>query len=217
MSTSAVRERLHALFEREWAWQLDQTPEMATILGEDGAHDRWTNYSEDAVARRNAHVDDVLAEIAALETGGLDGLDETDRLSLDLFRRQHELKAAGSRFPSHLMPITKMSGLHISMHRAVASVPAGQAEMALARLRTIPDVVAQVVDLLQAGVAVGVTPPRFTIDDVPEQLDVLATQESGAPLFLAAFERAPQALQDEAAKAFADIAAPAFTRLAGHL
>lgn len=57
----APNKALHALFDREWKHDLDESPESATLYGIDGYDDRLTDYSPEAIARRKAHVKSVIA------------------------------------------------------------------------------------------------------------------------------------------------------------
>ena len=46
---------LHALFDREWEWELTQDPLWASYLGDRRWNDRWQDISPAALAARHAH------------------------------------------------------------------------------------------------------------------------------------------------------------------
>lgn len=204
--------RLHALFDLVWANTMEESPERATSFGWRGHDHRWTDWSPTAAERRR---DDEAATLDALRTVDATRLHDDDRLSLDLLRRQYELRVAGHRFPSHLMPITKMTGPQLAITRAIEQLPntIGGAEDGVARLHGLSVLVDQVIAALDEGLDAGVTPPRFTIDDVPGQLDALA-DEHASPL---AKRFTGTDVEEDANDAFRTAASPALRRLAAHV
>ncbi|HSC97896.1 MAG TPA: hypothetical protein VLI21_03260, partial [Casimicrobiaceae bacterium] len=52
LAASGDRSRLHALFDEYWAWTKRESPEFATLLGDDRYNDRLTDLSPAAIARR---------------------------------------------------------------------------------------------------------------------------------------------------------------------
>lgn len=217
--------RLHALFDLCWEHDLEEFPERATSLGVPGHGHRWTDRSESAVARRKDEQAQVLRALGTVDAGALD---DTDRLSFALFRREHERLLAGHRFPAEHLPITKMAGPHLALPRTLSQMPAtqlGHFEDVVARLHGVGVHVDQVIALLEEGLARGLTPPRVTIADVPSQLDALIEPASGRSPFLVAFDRQPEAVdpteleevQAEAAAAVEEAVLPALRRLRDHL
>jgi len=73
------RQALHALFEREFRYDLEQAPEWATMVGVDDYDDRLTDLSPDAIARRKAHAKALVGELEQFDT---QDLERSDRLSL---------------------------------------------------------------------------------------------------------------------------------------
>ncbi|MDP9441495.1 MAG: DUF885 domain-containing protein [Actinomycetota bacterium] len=218
-------QRLHTLFEECWAHEMEEFPELATATGWSGHNHRWTDLSDSAVGRRNLELQEILD---ALQTFDAPRLDDSDRLSLDLFRRNHEVRRAAARFRPERLPISKMTGPHLALPRIFSLMPrrgVGDLEDVVARLHGVTTYVDQVIAWLDEGQAEGVTPCRVTVDDVPDQLEVLAAASpEGTPL-LGAFASRPETvdasdfeeLRAEAAAAFAEVAVPAFRRLQRHL
>ena len=104
--------KLHALFDDEWQWTLRENPEFATRIGDPRYNDRLTDLSAPAIETRKAHQRDLLKRIREIDRGSLIG---QDVLSYDLFLRETEQNVALQRFPSEWMPISQMSGVHISI------------------------------------------------------------------------------------------------------
>src|SRR5262249_20116827 len=89
------------------------------------------------------------------------------------------------------------------------------------RLDGVPALVDQIVALMEQGLALGMTPPRITLRDVPDQVKAqLVTDPLTSPL-LAAFTKWPAAIGERdrtrltkaASDAFTTRVAPAFARL----
>ncbi len=218
-------QRLHALFEECWAHEMEEFPETATATGWPGHNHRWTDLSDGAMARRNLEVQEVLD---ALDTFDPAALDDTDRLSLELFRRNHQVRQAGSRFRPERLPISKMTGPHLTLPLFFSLMPrrgVGDLEDVVARLHGVTTYVDQVITWLEEGQAEGLTPCRVTVDDVPDQLEALAGATPDSTPLLQAFASRPETveasdfdeLRAEAVVAFAEVAVPAFRRLQRHL
>jgi uncharacterized protein (DUF885 family) len=223
--TRSEAERLHALFELCWDRDLEEHPELATAVGERGQGHRWTDRSLEAVDRRKREVVERLAVLASIDR---DRLDDDDRLSYDLFRRQHELAREGQRFPSELLAVGKLDGVHEWVPRTISMMPAftvGDYEDVVARLHGVSVLVDQVITLLDEGRAGGITPPRITVLDVPRALAALSADPPEASPLLGAFRSFPAGipyeerheLRAEATEAFVASVVPALRRLQHYL
>jgi uncharacterized protein (DUF885 family) len=90
----------------------------------------------------------------------------------------------------------------------------------IARLEAVPVIVEQTIGLLREGARRGLTPPRITLRDVPQQiLNQIAEPEQAAPLrpFRSLPDAVPETerarLRAAASRAYAERAVPAFRRL----
>ncbi|MBW3555577.1 MAG: DUF885 domain-containing protein, partial [Actinobacteria bacterium] len=219
------RQRLHALFEQCWEHEMEEFPELATVAGWPGHNHRWTDLSDSAVVRRQSELEEVLKALATFDPGTLD---DTDQLSLELFRRNHELRRDAIRFRPERLPMSKMTGPHLTLPRIFSLMPArslGDLEDVVARLNGVTTYIDQVISWLDEGRGDGVTPARVTVEDVPDQLEVLAAATPEATPLLDAFRSCPETvdagdfeeLRAEAMAAYSGVAVRAFRRLQGHL
>src|SRR5262245_53024130 len=103
--------KLHALFDEDWSWGLEQFPEAATMLGVNKYNDRLTDLSFEAVERRKVHERDMLDRALKIDRAQLA---RQDAISYDLFVRDKKLNVEGQRFPTELMPINQMDGIQIN-------------------------------------------------------------------------------------------------------
>ena len=213
--------RLRRLFELDWEHSLEQYPELATYTGDSRYNDRWTDWSLEAVERRKAELDIPAGVLAAIDPAQLE---PDDRLHYELFKRNVEEGIEGRRFPGEYMPITQMQGLQQDVARLLAMMPAASPddfEDRIARLGGIPLLVDQNLELMREGLKRGLTPPRVTLRDVPEQIENQIPAEPFASPLLASFARLPEGipssaaerLRADAARVYRQAVAPSFARL----
>jgi uncharacterized protein (DUF885 family) len=216
--------RLYALFALDWEYTNVESPETASIVGYPGQEERWTDYSLTAIARRRRELPDRLLVLRAVDRARLRPVDQ---LSYDVFKRNAEENVEGSRFPTELLAISQRDGPQY-LSNVIARMPtASAADYAkiLARLTALPAVLTQTRVLLDSGVAIGVTPPRVTLRDVPAQIERLIPEDPMRSALLEPFTRFPPSmpaderarLSAQAARIYLDRIRPAYRDLAGYL
>ena len=89
INPSDAAERLHALFEEDGQWTMEQFPEYATLLGDHRYNDRLTDLSFETIERCKAHEREILERIQKIQHSELSG---QDLISYDLFLRDKRLK-----------------------------------------------------------------------------------------------------------------------------
>ncbi len=183
-ATEDETKKLHALFDDEWQWTLREYPEAATRIGDPRYNDRLTDLAVPALEARKAHKRDLLKRIREIDRGSLMG---QDVLSFDLFLRETEQSVALQRFPSEWMPISQMSGVHLSIPELPRLAPLRTVKNYddfLARLEAYPRQVDQVIELLKLGIAAGWVPPEIALRKVPPQIaKQLAQDVKASPLY----------------------------------
>ena len=216
--------RLAALFALDWDYTNVESPETATFVGYPGQDERWSDNSPAAIARRRRELADRLLVLSAIDR---QRLNTSDRLSFDIFKRSIEESIEGARFPRELLVVTQRDGPQY-LASVLARMPTSSVaeyERILARLATLPAVLAQTRVLLDSGLAVGVTPPRVTLRDVPAQFDQLVPEAPMQSALLEPFTRFPpaiasadrQRLTAEATRVYAERVRPAYRALASYL
>jgi uncharacterized protein (DUF885 family) len=163
-------ERLAALITTWWDYTMTEFPEYATYVGYPGQDHRWTDQSLEAIARRDAEAE--LPE-RVLRTIDRRRLSADDQVNYDLFRRDVNETLEGRRFKGQYMPINQMAGMQqevasLLMHMPARTVKGG--EDVVARLSAVPTLVDQTIVLMKEGLKAGITPPRVTLRDVPQQI-----------------------------------------------
>jgi uncharacterized protein (DUF885 family) len=188
------RERLYELFDRIWGWQLSSYPEFATYVGVPGHNDRWTDLSLEAIARRQRDQRQFLAELEAIDSSELDADAQLDH---ELIQQDFQRSIEGFQFHSEFLAITQLGGVHQDVTQVLTSMPAssvGDYENRLARLRRVPVLIEQTLVLLDRGLSTGITPPRITLRDVPQQVRNLITEEAADSPILSPFAEIPDTI-----------------------
>ena len=216
--------RLQRLFALDWEFSNVESPEFATYTGYKGQNDRWTDRSVVAIRRRRAVSRDAMGVVRAIDRARLR---PADQLSYDIFRRSVEEEIEGQRFPRELLAVSQMDGPQY-LSDVVERMPAQTTrdyEDIVARLEKIPTVVEQTIALLDSGLALGVTPPRVTLRNVPAQVLGLIPEDPMKSALLAPLVEFPPSVPQadrarllaRATRAYAATVRPAYQRLHDYL
>ncbi len=218
LSDSARLDRLLAI---NWRYQMMEFPEFATYVGYPGQNARWTDNSFQAIERRKRELQEPIAVTRSIERARLS---RADRLNYDLFRRTLEEQLEATRFKEEYLAITQLEGVQQDVEQILALMPASSTqhyEDILARLNGAPALIDQTRALLAQGVVIGVTPPRITLRDVPDQIKQLTPDDPLASPLLRPFREFPasipadarERLRKAAVEAYSARVAPAYRKL----
>jgi uncharacterized protein (DUF885 family) len=214
-------DRLDALFRAYWTYNLDEYPELSTYTGDPGRNHRWTDHSLEAYERRNREMEIPARVLATIDRAALSA---ADQVHYDLFRRNVEESLEGRRFKGEYMPVTQMGGVQQNVAQTLMLMPYFQPsdfENALARLEAVPTLVEQTIALLEKGLETGITPPRVTLRDVPDQIRNQIVDDPLTSALLRPFLTFPpsvdgpaqEGLRAAAVRAYTGRVAPAYRRL----
>src|SRR5256886_917779 len=169
--------RLGELFRVNWEYVMTEFPEFATYVGYPGQNARWTDNSLQAIERRKRELEEPLSVVKSIRR---DRLSPPDRLNYDLFRRGLEEQIEGTRFKDEYFAVTQLDGVQQDVGRLLAQMPTTSVqdyENILARLNGVPALVDQAIVLIGKGLEAGITPPRVTLRDAPDQIHALGLRE----------------------------------------
>ncbi len=214
-------ERLHALFRLHWEYSMAEYPELATAVGYPGHNYRWGDISLAAIERRKRELQ---APLTVLKSIKRTGLTTADQLNYDLFKKNIEDALEGTRFKSEFLKISPIRGVQQDAARLLELSPRRNVQDyndIIARLKALPQLIDQTIVLLKKGVESGITPPRITLRDVPEQVQTQLLEDPRQNPLLAPFADFPvaidpaarEALRREAADTLEDSIRPAFRKL----
>ncbi len=208
----------NALFEEYYQADLKEHPERATAYGDYRYNDLLDDYSLAGLAYD--HETDVafLKRLGSIDTTGFA---EQDRLSHDLLVTLLQQDIADYGFKDYEMPVSQMSGPHVSLADLPLAVPFDSVkhyEDYIARLRQIPRVLAQTEEVMRVGMRDGLVPVRFLLEKVPVQCQGIVAADP----FLLPIKKIPaefsdqdrQRLTQEITDAVGDAVLPAYKEFA---
>jgi uncharacterized protein (DUF885 family) len=214
-------QRLNQLFKLNWDHSMHENPEWATDVGYPGLNDRWTDESLEAIARRRRELQ---APLKVLNSIHRSTLTPADQLNYDLFRKGIEDGIEGSRFKGEYLAIHQMGGVQQNAAETLVMAPhrtVKDYENMIARLNTLPQLIDQTLVLLNLGLESGITEPRITMRDVPQQVKDQTEKDPAKNPLLKPFQEFPPEipeaerarLRQEATTALHEKVIPAFDRL----
>ena len=214
-------ERLQQFIDLGFEYTMLEHPEFATYLGLPQGQDRWTDNSFEAEARREQ---DEIRSFEILESIDREQLEGNDRLNYDLMYDQIQRSIEGHRFHGELMAITQLNGVQQNVPQMFALMRATNVqdyENILARMAAVPTVIDQAMARLEKGLEKGVTPPKVTLRDVPQQIQNLLVDDPMQSAVLRQFAQFPSSipeadqerLRSEAVKIFTEKVKPAYQKL----
>ena len=99
---------LHALFQKEWDYRLEQSPTTASGLGDRRWNDRWEDVSLRAMEQRRSHAESLLVKLQKMDRRKLGA---PDQLNYDLFVRETRLDLEEYGKKWFLIPLNQREGI----------------------------------------------------------------------------------------------------------
>lgn len=172
VARSPAATALHALFDAQWADNMQRYPEWATSVGDNRHGDRLGDASAEAEAERYALVRQWRARAKAIDPSSLD---VKDRTSLLLFVDQLDSALTYEPLVGYRrMSLGALFGFHTDFAELLRASPTRntrQVEQILARMAAYPQRVDQELVRLRQGLSLGWVPPRQVLDRVLSALD----------------------------------------------
>jgi uncharacterized protein (DUF885 family) len=190
---SSAGAALHALFDREWEWELTQDPLWASYLGDRRWNDQWPDISSASLAARHAHRQSVLKDLDALPRTELSS---ADRLNYDLFRHQYQMTVEGFQHRQHLIRTSTLDGVQTAefVVDSLRFQTVKDFDDWLARLETFPAYMDQNIALMREGMKTNVLLPKIIAERVRPQIVQLATQPPEQSGYYRPFRTIPSSL-----------------------
>jgi uncharacterized protein (DUF885 family) len=223
--------RLKKFFDLYWAARMREMPDLAAAIGDSAVEGRLPDFSPEmlALTHRLSHL-----ELAALSSIDRARLTPAEQLSYDLARRKYELEIEGERFGSidpwrnDYLLVDRMNDRITGALTTLVEMPARTAddyEKMLALLRGFPRVVEQGIARLDEGLRRGITPPRVTLRNVTDHLQIGLTDDPLKNPLLEPFQHMPDSIpaaeRERLRRAAADVVrhhvAPALRTLRDYL
>ena len=216
-------QRLHELFKLDWEHTMRERPEFATAVGFPGQNNRWSDQSLEAIVRRKRELHAPLRVLEAIQRSQLS---TADQFNYDLFRKNTQDAIEGAHFSEDYLAVTQLDGPQQDLAKTLEQSPRASVhdyEDMLARLKAVPLLIDQILVLLNKGLESGITPPRITLRDVPQQIERQMNEDPDENAMLKPFKDFPkeiggaerERLRQEAATALKEKVIPVFQKLHG--
>ena len=224
-TVDARRAQLNKLLGDEWEYELRESPELATIIGDYRYNDLWSDYSLAHVQQQKHDARDWLARFQAVD---ISGFPEQERLNQQLMVRRLKQQIEGIDLKTYEMPVDQFNGVHLELAQFVAQVPFDSTkhyEDYIARLHKVPQIFDQTIEVLQQGEKDKLMPPRFLLEKTVQQCKSIADPRGEANAFAHPVTDFPAAipendrkrLHDEVLAAIDKDVRPAYLKLANFL
>lgn len=172
-----------ALLAEQWEYNLKDSPEFATIIGDYRYNDRFSEASLAHTQQQKQDAEAFLARFQAVDTAGFP---EQERLSQELMVQQLQDQLKGISLKTYEMTLDQFNGFHLQLAQFVSLVPLDSTrhyEDYLARLHQVPRVFDQQIEVLRQGMKDGLMPPKFLLEKVVTQLRSIGGPAGEASVF----------------------------------
>jgi len=185
---------LNALLAEQWQYNLKNSPEFATTLGDLRYNDRWTDASLAHQAADHRATEDFLKRFEAIDTSGFA---DSDKLNQQLMVRQLKDSLKGYDLKLNEMPLDQMNGVHIALAGFVSSIPfdnTKEYDDYLARLKAVPKLFDQVAEVARQGMADKMMPPKYLLEKVVAQIGSIEKPAGMDSVFAEPLKHFPKSL-----------------------
>ncbi|HCW5676031.1 TPA: DUF885 domain-containing protein, partial [Acinetobacter baumannii] len=183
---------LNQLLQEQWEYTLKNSPETATVLGDLRYNDRWTEFSKTQIEKDKKTTQNFLKRFEAIDSTGFSA---TDQLNKDLMIYQLKETLKNYDLKLYEMPFNQMWGLHLQFPGFISSIPfdnAKQYQDYISRLKQIPLILEQGIQLAKQGQKDGLMPPKYLIEKVAKQINGIATPAGKDSVFASPLKQFPK-------------------------
>jgi uncharacterized protein (DUF885 family) len=177
------RKKFGELLAEEWEYEMKESPEFATAVGDYRYNDKWRDLS---LAHVPVQREDIAKWLKRFEAVDTTGFPEQEILSEKLMLRNLKERLEAIDLKLYLMPVDQFNGIHLTLATFVSFMPFNttkEYEDYLARLHKIPQVLDQVTEILQEGEKEKLQPPAYLLDKTVTQCGSIAGAEGEASPF----------------------------------
>ncbi|WP_336011862.1 DUF885 domain-containing protein [Acinetobacter calcoaceticus] len=183
---------LNQLLQEQWEYTLKNNPETATTLGDLRYNNRWTELSKNQIEKDKKSTQNFLKRFEAINSTGFSA---TDQLNKDLMIYQLKESLKSYDLKLYEMPFNQMWGLHLQFPGFISSIPfdnAKQYQDYISRLKQIPLILDQGIQLAKQGQKDGLMPPKYLIEKVAKQIDSIANPAGKDSVFASPLKQFPK-------------------------
>src|SRR6266849_5181792 len=167
-------------------------------------NDRWTDASLGHIPEQKRDLERWLARFAALDTTGFP---EQEKLSQSLKVRNLKERLEALDLKTYEMLVDQFNGVHLLLPQMVALVPLDSTkhyEDYLARLRLVPHLLDEIIEILKQGEKDKLMPPRFLLEKTVDQCKSIADPAGEANAFAEPIKKFPDTVPEADRKRLRD-------------
>lgn len=224
-SLEARRAQFNELLDEEWEYEMRESPEYATQVGDYRYNDHWSDYSVAHVQVQKKDLQQWLERFSAVDT---DGFSEQEKLSAQLMLRNLRDRIEGIDLKTFEMPVDQFNGIQLGLPQIVDATPFTSVkdyEDYLSRLQKIPTVFEQTIGVLEQGKKDKLMPPKYLLEKTVEQCRNLAKPAGEESAFARPVAKFPESVPEADRKRLRDViiaavdsqVRPAYEKLADFL
>jgi uncharacterized protein (DUF885 family) len=174
-----------------WEWKLAVQPELATRVGRSDHNDHWRDLSKRARDRQRSDREEFLQKAMYLSPGNLNPTDLVTSLLME-----HELRTQldAQDYLNLVQLVSQSDGIHNEVFNVVDQMPSRTVkdyENILTRLRALPALITQSIEVMREQLAAGLAQPVNVVDLALEQVTAQRQPAASTSPLLAAFRRFP--------------------------
>jgi uncharacterized protein (DUF885 family) len=175
---------LNSLLDRVWEYEIQQSPLLATNIGDPRLQDRFADMTLSAIQQRAADRKQFLTELNDIDFDSLGELAQVDHV---LLQRRLERQLADFQFKTHLMPVSKRDGFHIEfpeLPRLMNPKSLADFDNYVARLKDFSRYTDEYIELLRGGIEAGLTQPSVIMNESVGQAEAHIVDDPRQSLLL---------------------------------
>jgi uncharacterized protein (DUF885 family) len=211
---------LHALFDSAWERDLEESPLLATSLGDPRYNDRWPDLSPGALERSHELDEKVLADLARIPRAALP---VAEQLNYDLFEREYRNRLDAYPFKPQLYLFTHRDSPAVvnEVAELIQFDTAKDYEDWITRLQRLGPYIDHNIALLKQGQQERRTQPQAVMTRVPSQIAAQLVARPEESPFFQPFKKFPESMSQadrerlttRARAAITTVVVPAYRRL----
>jgi uncharacterized protein (DUF885 family) len=190
-------EAFEALYEKEWAFRLQEFPTQASRTGNHDYDHQLSHVSPDDQLRRYEFRKDIRASLNDISC---ERLNRDDCINYRIFKRQLDNAIADYETRAYLIPFNSDWGFYMSWSRLPQTtdfVSLSSYQNYLSRLAEIPVVMDEYIDLMREGLRTGMTQPRIILDGRDKPIKTQLVKRVELSGFFAPFMDMPDSVKPE--------------------
>jgi uncharacterized protein (DUF885 family) len=177
-----------------WEWRLAVQPELATRVGRTDHNFHWRDLSKSARERLRQDRDEFLQKAMYLSPGNLNPTDLVTSLLME-----HELRTQieAQDYLNLVQLVSQSDGVHNEVFNVVDQMPSRTVmdyENIITRLRALPPLINQSIDVMREQLAAGLAQPAIVVDLTLDQVTAQSRPTASESPLLAAFRRFPSGI-----------------------